>query len=104
VGSGGSIDEAVPTRNLSSDPSRFRVDPQEHINTNRRLRGTPRAVIGAYHSHPHGPAVPSRRDLAEAYYPEFVWLIVSLAEGEPHYRAYRIERGEPREVKLTSRE
>ena len=93
VGASAAIDEAIPARNLSANPSRYRIDPQDHITTNRRLRGTPRAVIGAYHSHPHSPAVPSERDLAEAHYPEFVWLIVSLMAGEPDYRAFRIERG-----------
>ena len=52
------------------------------IAVNRRLRGTPRSVIGAYHSHPRTEAVPSPRDIAEAHYPEFIWLIVSLADSE----------------------
>jgi proteasome lid subunit RPN8/RPN11 len=80
----------VPTRNVLADPSRYQIDPQDHIETNRRLRGTSRTVVGAYHSHPHTPAVPSPRDLAEASYPDFVWLIVSLESDDADYRAYRI--------------
>ena len=46
------IDEAVPTRNVLAHPSRYQIDPEAHIEINRRLRGTTRSVIGAYHSHP----------------------------------------------------
>jgi proteasome lid subunit RPN8/RPN11 len=90
VGAGDLIEEAVPARNVLADPGRYRLDPRDHITTNRRLRGTGRSVVGAYHSHPRSLAVPSPTDLAEAQYPEFVWLIVSLATGSPDFRAYRI--------------
>ena len=100
LGSGDLIDEAVAIRNLAEHTSRYQLDPREHIATNRRLRGTYRAVIGAYHSHPMTAAIPSPRDLAEAHYPEFVWLIVSLASGTPDYRAYRIENGKAEELRL----
>jgi proteasome lid subunit RPN8/RPN11 len=93
VGTGDLVDEAVPTRNVLSQPSRYQIDPGQHIDLNRRLRGTGRSVIGAYHSHPRNEAVPSPRDLVEAHYPEFAWLIVSLAGDRPEFRAYRIVAG-----------
>ena len=78
-------------RNLDASPARFRLDPQEHIDVNRHLRGSAYAVVGAYHSHPHSPALPSETDVAEAHYPEFVWIIVSLANADtPDVRAYMI--------------
>ena len=82
VGSGTTIDESVRSDNLDSDPNRYRLDPAVHIATNRRLRGSGRAVIGVYHSHPHSAPAPSRTDYLEAHYPEFVWLIVSLSVPE----------------------
>jgi len=102
VGTGDRIDEVVATRNVLAHPSRYRIDPQEHIDTNRRLRGTGRSVIGAYHSHPRSAAVPSPRDLAEAHYPEFVWLIVSLKTGAPEYRAYRMAEGAATTLELVA--
>jgi proteasome lid subunit RPN8/RPN11 len=83
----------VPARNVLAHPSRYQIDPQDHIDLNRRLRGTARSVIGAYHSHPRTPAVPSPRDLAEAHYPEFVWVIVSLESGSPAFGLFRIVDG-----------
>jgi proteasome lid subunit RPN8/RPN11 len=85
------IDECVPSPNLDPNPNRYEIDAALHVSTNRRLRGTGRAVIGAYHSHPHSPASPSPSDVAEAYYSEFIWMIVSLAGPEAVIRAFRIE-------------
>ena len=94
VGTPERIDESVATRNVASHPSRYRIDPEAHIELNRRLRGTGRAVVGAYHSHPSSAAEPSARDVDEAYYPEFVYVIVSLADPDaPRVGAYRIIRG-----------
>ena len=93
VGAVDLVDEAVPVANVLAHPSRYQVDPAAHIALNKRLRGTARVVVGVYHSHVRSPAVPSPRDLAEALYPEFVWLIVSLCEAEPDFRAYRIASG-----------
>ena len=52
-----------------------------------------RSIVGAYHSHPLSPAEPSASDVAEASYPDFVHLIVSLLPPAPEVRAYRIARG-----------
>jgi proteasome lid subunit RPN8/RPN11 len=100
IGAGDVIDEAVPVRNVLESSSRYQIDPRDHIATNRRLRGTARAVVGAYHSHPRTHAVPSPRDLAEAHYPEFVWLIASLETGEPDYRLYTIAGGAATALRL----
>src|SRR5687768_2685262 len=91
VGRGPDIDGAVRSANLDPDPARYRLDPAVHIATNRTLRGTGREIVGVYHSHPHSAAVPSPTDCREAYYPEFVWVIVSLAGPEAEaVAAYRL--------------
>ena len=95
VGAGLEIDECVRMANVDPRPaSRYAIDPAAHIAVRRRLRGTPRSIIGCYHSHPAGPPVPSATDVAEAYYAEFVWVIVS-AHG-PHageIGAFRLHHG-----------
>jgi proteasome lid subunit RPN8/RPN11 len=91
VGSPGRIDESIAATNLAASASRFLLDPSEHIAINRRLRGSTREVVGTYHSHPRSPAVPSPTDVAEAYYSEFVHVIVSLMDAaRADVRAYRI--------------
>ena len=100
VGTPDAIDEAVPVRNVLNSPTRYQLDPGEHIVLNRRLRGSGRSIVGAYHSHPLSAPVPSPRDIAEAQYPEFVWLIVSLAGDVPQCRAFRISGGEVAELRI----
>ena len=104
AGSNDRVDEAIEARNVLASASAYQVDPEVHIAANRRLRGTGRAIVGAYHSHPRTPAVPSARDVAEAHYPEFLWLIVSLETAQPAYRAYRLARGTVEEVELVVEE
>jgi proteasome lid subunit RPN8/RPN11 len=99
AGSGDLIDQCVPARNIRASATRYLIDPQDHFALIRRLRGTSRQILGAYHSHPSSPAVPSATDLAEAQYPDFVWVIVSLADpNAPDVRAYRIDAGRFEEV------
>ncbi len=45
--------------------------------------------VGVYHSHPRSPAEPSQTDINLAEYPDYLYLIVSLAT-EPDVRAWQI--------------
>ena len=60
----------------------FEIDPALRFEVERELRETGGEIVGHYHSHPDHPARPSARDLAQAYEPEFAWLIVGVAAGE----------------------
>jgi proteasome lid subunit RPN8/RPN11 len=56
-------------------------------------------LVAIYHSHPHGPETPSPTDIARAWYPEAVYLIVSLADpGRPVLRGFRIVAAEVQEM------
>lgn len=67
-----------PARNLADAPGRFAIDPQAHIRLLRALRGTGRAIVGCYHSHPEGSAEPSARDREAAAEENFIWLIAAV--------------------------
>lgn len=56
----------------------FEVDPGLRIGLERELRETDQAIVGHYHSHPDGPARPSATDLAKAFEPDLIWLIVAV--------------------------
>jgi proteasome lid subunit RPN8/RPN11 len=79
-----------PVRNLASTRDRFEIDPTAHIALLRALRGTERAIIGCYHSHPNGRAEPSAHDLESANEDGFLWLIAALdsANDEPRIAAF----------------
>ena len=100
VGTADRIDEAVRTPSLERSPNRYQVDPAAHFAVIRRLRGTDRTIIGAYHSHPRSAAAPSPSDIREAYDSELVYVIVSLVRAEPDVRAWRIREGVAAEMAI----
>jgi proteasome lid subunit RPN8/RPN11 len=81
VGTPDLVERAVRARNLRGSPSRYLIDPADHFAAIRMARIDGWSVIGAYHSHPASPPLPSDRDVAEATSPTFAYLIV--APGSP---------------------
>jgi proteasome lid subunit RPN8/RPN11 len=93
LGEGSEISAAVQTRNASDDPSRFVIDPADHIARRREARERGLAVLGFYHSHPRSAAVPSATDRDEASYPGHLYLIVGLASDPPDLGLYQFDAG-----------
>lgn len=87
---GGWQDEAaliIQLPNCARTPKiRYEVDPTVFVAAYRQLERAGVEVIGLYHSHPNGPPNPSAVDIAEATWPEAVYLIVGLAETAPGQR------------------
>lgn len=89
------------TRNLADADDRFAIDPAEHIRLLRALRGTDRAIVGCYHSHPNGTAAPSPRDRDGAADEDFVWLIAAVApDGSVDVAAHLFAAGDFRRLVL----
>jgi len=94
LGTGRRIQYAVALPNRARVPTRYHIDPRDHVAWRRQLRqvSPELAIVGVYHSHPAGPPEPSPTDVAEAHYPEWIHVIATL-EGRPRTRAFRIRRG-----------
>jgi proteasome lid subunit RPN8/RPN11 len=91
LGVDGRVEESVRTRNVRASRTAYLIDPAEHLAVMKRVRAEGRTVLGAYHSHPRSPAVPSPTDLDEAHYEDFLYVIVSLADpAAPDVRGYRL--------------
>jgi proteasome lid subunit RPN8/RPN11 len=95
-------DRFIPVTNIASDPARqFEMEPAELIHSLRELRTSGEQLIAVYHSHPNGPARPSKTDIDRAYYPEAAQIIVSMADPElPRVEAFRIIDGEALPVEV----
>jgi proteasome lid subunit RPN8/RPN11 len=65
----------IPATNMLHSPARYRIDPQEQLAAFMTFEAQGLELVGIYHSHPQGPAYPSPTDIAEAYYPEVIYLI-----------------------------
>jgi proteasome lid subunit RPN8/RPN11 len=77
-----------PTRNLADGVDAFEIDPAEQFRLLRRLRGTDRAIVGCYHSHPNSDSQPSQRDCQNPGEDGFLWLIAGLRDGNATFGAY----------------
>ena len=98
LGTPGRIDTAQPCANIADDAARrFEIDPAALFAAHRAARAGGPGVIGCYHSHPTGIAVPSVCDAASAMGDKAVWLIVAGGA----VRAWRtVEIGRFEEVDL----
>ena len=98
----GHIVASYPIPNVASDPDiLFEMDPQAQIQAIRHMRDNDHELYAIYHSHPHSPARPSATDLANATYPEAVYLIVSLnTKGVLEMRGFRLQDGKVEELGL----
>ncbi len=91
-----------PVANVASRPGElFQMDPEGQIAAMRSMREADQALFAIYHSHPHAPAAPSKKDLEEAAYPEALYLIVSLdTKGVLEIRGFRLGEGQAEDVEL----
>lgn len=90
--------------NVAASPrTAFEVDPRTLLRLHRETRERGSAVIGFWHSHPNGIAVPSATDFAEAYDPTLVWLLTPVtAAGSGTARAFRVGKRGFVEIALTA--
>lgn len=78
LGTGARIVEARPARNVHPTPeTRFEIDPQALIDAHRAARAGGAAILGYFHSHPHGPPHPSATDRECAARDGRVWAIIA---------------------------
>lgn len=100
VGEADRIVEAIPTPNIATDRQRrYVIDPRDHFDVIRAARQRGNTVLGAYHSHPCGAAIPSETDRLEAF-GGFVFIIVGLAGEPPEVTAWHWESGNFRPLVL----
>lgn len=94
----------VAAANVANQPHRcFEVDPATLLKAYRCARAEGQVVIGHYHSHPGGIAVPSAYDLARAFAEGEVWLIVPVdrtAVGTGAARAHLFTDGAFHEIEI----
>lgn len=108
AGEGGRAIRFEPTRNKAASPYRYEIDPADLLRLTIATDEADEVFWGIVHSHTHTPAVPSPTDIGLAFYPDSLYLLVSLADdeadpatGQPGIRAWRIVDGTIDEVELS---
>jgi proteasome lid subunit RPN8/RPN11 len=98
----GQDDRAVrlyPVENRLHSPSAYEMEPLAQIQAMLAIEAAGWDMLGIFHSHPHSPALPSPTDLAQAYYPDCQYVIVSLQDPDrPASRAFYLREGRAEEV------
>jgi len=108
AGDGGSALRYEPARNRAASPYRYELHPEDLLRLTIATDEADEVFWAIVHSHTHSPAVPSPTDIGLAFYPEALYVLVSLDEdhadpatGEPGIRGWRILDGTVHEVTLT---
>ena len=72
------ISAITPAINVAARPAdSFEIDPATLIAAHKAMRAGGPTLIGCYHSHPNGVAVPSARDEEAMAALGWIWLIIA---------------------------
>jgi [CysO sulfur-carrier protein]-S-L-cysteine hydrolase len=98
-----------PTRNRAASPFRYEIDSDDLLRLTIEVDDADEAFWAIVHSHVASPARPSPTDIGLAFYPDALYVLVSLhpgeadpASGEPGLRAWRIVDGAVHEVAISA--
>lgn len=101
AGSNGEATKLFRMTNAERSPVIYRMEPTEQLRVFNQIEEDGLDLVGIYHSHTRSAAYPSATDVAQAYYSEAVYLIVSLQdENQPDLRGFRINEGKVTEIDL----
>lgn len=84
----GTVAARYPLVNAAASRTEYDADPKSLFAATKDIRNRGWEVLAVYHSHPTSPPVPSRTDLARAYWAGVVHFIISLQSSQPEVRGW----------------
>ncbi len=87
---GGAALRFEPVRNRAASPYRYQIHPDDLLRLTIATDDADEVFWAIVHSHVRSQAYPSPTDVGLAFYPDALYLLVSLAEEEPALGAFRI--------------
>jgi len=101
AGQDNSVSHIYFIENILHSPVAFEMDAQQQIEVMLNSEALDLNLLAAYHSHPQGPQSPSETDIAKAYYPEMIQIIISLLDqSSPSVRAFTIINEHVADIRL----
>jgi proteasome lid subunit RPN8/RPN11 len=98
---GGAAKRWIAMRNAAESPYRYMIDPQDQFQVWTQLDDADEVVWAIVHSHVASVARPSQTDVGLAFYPDSLYVVVSLSDtNAPDARAWSIVEGAVTEVAL----
>ena len=102
AGVDGRVERFFPAESDEPSPYYYRIESRDQIRIMNEIDDAGLDLIGIYHSHTSSPAFPSRTDAEQAFWPDAVYVIVSLASPDADVRGYRIRDMEVTEEELVT--
>jgi proteasome lid subunit RPN8/RPN11 len=100
AGEGKTSAAVIPLANDLHSRLRYRLDPHEQFEAFKKIDENGWVLLAIYHSHLESYPRPSPTDVAEATYPETIYLIWSNIEGRWECRGYQITEGNYQEIRV----
>jgi len=101
AGTAGEVTQLYPIENRLHSRTVYEMSPQQQLTALLEIEEKGWELLAIYHSHPQGPETPSLTDVRQAYYPQALYVIVSLAQhDQPGARAFRIVNGRVSEATI----
>lgn len=79
-----------PCGNTAESSRLYTINPSDHLRADRDAEDRGLEIVGVMHSHTHTDAYPSPTDVEQAPVSEWHYVIVSLRDGAPVLRSFRI--------------
>jgi [CysO sulfur-carrier protein]-S-L-cysteine hydrolase len=86
--------------NAAASPLRYEIDGGEQYRIQMDIEDQGLDLGAIYHSHTRSEPYPSQTDINLAFYPDTLYVIVGLANGNADVRAYAIRDGQVSEREL----
>ncbi len=86
--------------NTEASSTNYLMDPDEQLQALEEIRAENKELLAIFHSHPQSDPVPSPRDIRLAYYPQALYLIISLKKARPQRALFSIVKGSYHQEKL----
>jgi proteasome lid subunit RPN8/RPN11 len=102
AGRGDTATRVLRATNSEGSPFMYVMDPREQLRIMDEIDESGDDLLAIYHSHTRSAAYPSRTDVELAFYPDTLYLIVSIADRDaPEIRAFRLAKGAPEGEQIT---
>jgi [CysO sulfur-carrier protein]-S-L-cysteine hydrolase len=92
--------KVYPATNTAASPLRYEIDGAEQYRIQLEIDDAGLDLGAIYHSHTRSAPYPSQTDINLAFYPDALYVIVGLADGDPDVRAFSIRDGQVSEAEL----
>lgn len=89
------VERVLPVPNALHSPVAYQMTGREFAEAMVACDFEP---LGIFHSHPAGPTIPSPTDVAQAAYPDSIYVVIALNQSPPSVRAFTIVEGSVAEV------